>query len=114
MNPTDQKINNMLNDTFDKHYADIQDVKKELTQYMSHEFTDTELIVSWVLGNKIDMGDTIFDLQEYYASVEAEAKENNSIHFWPDGDTNEMVFHYSDYVGDFEYVYVKDYFEKNK
>ena len=99
---------------------DMLDVKRESTQYMSHEITDTELIVSWVLGNKIDMGDKVFNLQDFYSWCKDNCLDRKMwtktehVHFEGDDFMTETVFDIEGYYEANKEMLAKEYFDLKK
>ena len=122
-------LTNMFNDHFEKQlimndaYADAQDVKRELTQYVDHDITDNELQVHWVLGNKIDMGTKVFKLQDFYAWCEGTCTDKSNWSMFVEldkddvdsrGDGRQVVFDIDSYVECYEETLVKEFFNKMK
>lgn len=98
----------------------IETVKKEITFYVNHEITDTELIVSWVMGNKIEMGDKFFKLEKFLKWCEDNCQDRKlwtkqvQNHFEQDDWLTETVFDIENYIAKNEEMLVKEYFNLNK
>lgn len=128
-----ERIRDLLNKTFDNHHKamkmisreHVEDVRKELTQYMNHEIEEhkNNLYVHWVLGNAQDFGTKIFDLQDFYFWCKDNCTDK---HLWTkvidldkdDVDTMSSgvkeVFDVEYYVAANEIQLVAEYFNKNK
>lgn len=119
----DQKTNDMLNGIFDDHYATFQDVRREMTQLVDYDLTDKTLEVHWVLGNKIDMGTKVFDLDKFEDWIKETYGEENDGEdvVWitpnpisPETEPTAYAMSLWDYTQENETDLVKEFYNKHK
>lgn len=124
MNPTKRtEVENFFR-TYQKIQVmtDLQDTKKEITFYVNHEITDTELIVFWIMGNKIEFGDKEFNIQDFYAWVSDGCTDKKLWKIWVDMDKDDIggknglqeVFDLKGYLEANESQLVTEYFNLHK
>jgi len=123
----DQRTNDWQNQLFVNNDTimrnarqDVQDIRREMKTYLDHEFTEDDLAVNWVLGNKEEFDTTFFKLTDFYFWAKDNCQDKamwttvEQVHFEGNDFVTKEVFDVYGYVEANEDMLVKDFFNKFK